>query len=142
MVKHGWIRTSTWAATNRPLIYLKLRASLKLVDRIRFARTTYSLQRSCTTVVLPAQREMMRNLGLEPRVVCTCDGVFPASLPALLELVALTGHLPSELEDGYVAHLLLTGSSAFVTSERTAIHHASPVSSLLVDPVGLEPTTR
>ena len=30
MVKHGRIRTSTWAAQHRLLIYLKLHASLKL----------------------------------------------------------------------------------------------------------------
>lgn len=53
-----------------------------------------------------------------------------------MELVALTGHLPSELEDGYVAHPLLAGSSAFVTAKRTAMHHASPVPSLKM--VGVE----
>ena len=69
---------------------------------------------------MPTKQEMARDLGLEPKVVCPCDGVFPTSMSALLELVALTGHLPSELEDGYVAHLLLAGSSAFVTAKQTA----------------------
>lgn len=32
---------------------------------------------------------MVRDLGLEPKVVCTCDGVFPTSMSVLLELVAL-----------------------------------------------------
>lgn len=34
--------------------------------------------------------KMTRDLGLEPRVVCTYDGVFPTSMSILLELVALT----------------------------------------------------
>lgn len=33
--------------------------------------------------------KLIRDLGLEPKVVCTCDGVFPASMSVLLELVAL-----------------------------------------------------
>ena len=34
--------------------------------------------------------KMVRDLGLEPKVVCTYDGVFPTSMSILLELVALT----------------------------------------------------
>lgn len=34
--------------------------------------------------------KMVRDLGLEPKVMCTYDSVFPTSMSILLELVALT----------------------------------------------------
>ena len=122
------IRTSSARIKiSRTACYTKGQSSL--VDRRGVEPRLKRCERPVLPLSLSARLEMPRDPGLEPGVVCTCDGVFPASAPALLELVALTGHLPSELEDGYVAHPLLAGSSAFVTAKRTAMHHASPVPS-------------